>query len=201
MITAALPPRPPRGLLVSLAAALFTVALWALVLAPLTGCSASAVHVQAVTADTVGRVSNGALTVVLQVYKDQQLAAYHAACGNTTPCADPQAAREAVLAVRGKWAPVWGAWTLVGVAHGAWADQLDRCQGIQADAGEDAGNCGPALSELAFTLLKRMTALRCGLVGLGVDDPFTALGKVDCTKADEIENPFDADSGVQDGAL
>lgn len=149
----------------------------------LSRCSPSVVHTQAVAADTVGRVGNAGLAAVQQVYKDQQLAAYHAACGNADPCPDKQAAHEAVLAVRGRWAPVWHVWTLVEVAHSAWADQLDRCQGM-LDAGTDAGNCGPQLSELAFTLMTRTTELRCALVGLHVDDPLTALGPLDCSHVD-----------------
>lgn len=158
----------------------FTAALLALVL---TACSGSAVHVQAVTADTVGRASNGALAVVLQVYKDQQITAAQAACGNATPCADPQAAHDAVLAVRGRWAPVWSAWTLLGVAHAAYADQLDRCQGVLVDASSDAG-CGPALSELLYTALHHASEVRCALVGLHVDDPLTMLGPLDCSALD-----------------
>jgi len=173
MITAALPPRPPRGLLVSLAAALFTVALWALVLAPLTGCSASAVHVQAVTADTVGRTSNGATKVARLFYFDQMRVAFETACSNTKPCPDPQAGRAAQAAVMARWAPVWASWVLLEVAQNAWADQLDRCQGLQIDdAGviPDAANCGPQLSELMLTLATHTTEVRCGLVGLGVPD-------------------------------
>ena len=155
----------------------------------LSRCSPSVVHTQAVAADTVGRASNGALEVVKVVYRDQVLAAARAACGNTIPCADPQAAHDAKMAVRAQWAPVWSAWALVGVAHAAWRDQLNRCQGLQ-DGGADAGDCGPQLSELAFTLLTRTTQLRCGLVGLHVDDPLAMLGALDCSHVvvDETED-------------
>ena len=142
------------------------LALGVIAIAATHGCSASAVKRQAVAADAIGRTLNGALPSVLQAYKQQQLDVAQLACGHTTPCADPEAARDAVMAVRAKWAPVWLAWELSRAAHDAWADQLDRCQ-----READAGDCAPSLAGLAATAVEHATELRCALRAVGVDDP------------------------------
>lgn len=136
----------------------------------LTGCSASAVKRQAVAADVIGRTLNGALPSVLEAYKRQQLDVAEIACGHVVPCADPEAARDAVTAVRAKWAPVWLAWELSRAAHDAWADQLDRCQ-----RDVDAGDCAPSLAGLAATAVEHATELRCALRAVGVSDPLPGV--------------------------
>lgn len=171
-----MPPKPiePKG-------ASMRFALFALVLA---GCSASEVRRQAVAADTIARAANAGLDVltgpqgatkISGLYETQQLDAARAACGNTRPCADPEAARDAVLAVRARWAPVWSAWALASVAHSAWASQLRRCQEQSDDAGTA---CTVDLAALGGSVLAKVSTLRCAMRGLGVADPFP--GTVTC---------------------
>lgn len=132
-------------------------------------CSPSVVRRQAIAADTIARALNGSLPAVTESYRRAQLDAAQAACGNTTPCADPEAARDVVAAVRAKWSPVWLAWTVLRAAHDAWSDQLARCQVL--DAGGDAGACEVSTAHLARTVLEHQTTLRCALVAVGVQDP------------------------------
>jgi hypothetical protein len=150
-----------------------------LCLALLVGCSASAVHRQAVVADTFARIANAGLAVVERVYHDEQIAAARLVCGGAEPCDTTHNAdaRDAVLAVRAKWAPVKAVWDLAMVAHAAWSTQLDACQRDAADAGDDGG-CSVQLDVLAAGVLAHTTDLRCALRGIGVTDPFP--GAVDC---------------------
>lgn len=167
------PPKPiePKG--ASMRFALLAIAL--------AGCSASEVRRQAVAAGVTTRASDAALAVlagpegalhVSSVYEMQQIEAARAACGNTKPCADPESARNAVMAVRARWAPVWAAWSLAGVLHAAWADQLDRCQGA------DAGDCTVQLAALQRSVIAQVSTVRCALKDLGAPDPFP--GPITC---------------------
>jgi len=139
----------------------------------LVACSASAVRRQAIASNALVVISDTALTAVGQLYEDQQKTALEAACGHTTPCADPPAAREAGAVVRRQWDPVWASSHLLEVAHASWVVQLERCQGLA-----DAGDCGPQLSEQLVAVTQHLTELRCGLRGLHVPDPFS--GPVEC---------------------
>lgn len=150
----------------------------------LVACSGGAIRAQATTAAVIARASNAGLaliagedgaTKVSSLYESQQLDVARAACGDTKPCADPQAARDAVMAVRARWAPVWSAWALAGVAHATWADQLRRCQTAQANDGTE---CTIRLEQLTRSVVAQITTVRCALRGLGVTDPFP--GEIAC---------------------
>ena len=128
-------------------------------------CSPSAVQVQARVADVTARVANAASQPMLEEYRRQQETARDTACGNATPCADPDAARDAVIHVRAQWTPVFAAWTMLRIAHDTYATQLELCQ--TTDAG-----CSPNVARLLGDVMRHQTDFRCALVAVGVHDPF-----------------------------
>lgn len=144
-------------------------------------CSPSAVQVQARVADVTARVANAASQPMLDEYRRQQETARDTACGHTVPCADPEAAREAVVHARAQWTPVFAAWTMLRVSHDVYATQLELCQ--TTDAG-----CSPNISRLMADILRHQQTFRCALVAVGVRDPFQ--GALTCS-GDRTESDAD----------
>lgn len=146
----------------------------------LVACSASAVHKASISADMLARGSNAALEIVKRVYHDQLMTVSLEACGHVTPCADPDAMREAQAVIVARWKPVFGVWSMMRIAHLAWKDQLNRCQEIQADAGTEAKDCAMLASDLAVVVVQHLDETRCAMRAIGVSDPFP--GEVSCAK-------------------
>lgn len=114
------------------------------------------------------------------MYHDQLLTVSLEACGHVTPCADPDAMRDAQAVIVARWKPVFGAWSMLRVAHLAWKDQLDRCQQLQADAGTEAKDCAMLASDIAVVVVQHLDETRCAMRAIGVSDPFP--GEVSCAK-------------------
>lgn len=186
--------RPVRALLATACSMVGAgLALGAVVVSCVAGCSASAVRAQRTAAASTATIANRTLDVLLGPEGRAPLAGEYAriqrrvalaACGydpdeldEVRPCPKDsiEDAAAAVMKVREQWAIVWHVWDLASVAHAAWHAQLDRCEREQADAG---GECTVKLEQLAATVVQHVVAVRCALRGLGAPDPFP--GSVAC---------------------
>lgn len=175
-----------------IATAVLFAAMW-ITITTLSSCSPSALAGQRTAAAITSRSGNAFLDGVFgaegndkisSLYAQAQIRVVLIACGHDPDDFDPKAVYEcerydeAIAArqvIRDRWAAVMHVWSLARVAHTAWRVQLDKCEAIKTDAGDD---CGLKLDLLAATVLQHVTAVRCSIKGLGADDPFP--GPVTC---------------------
>jgi hypothetical protein len=84
-----------------------------------TDCGPTALQVQAVAADTVGRAANAMLPAMVSTYRlegDEMIARAKTA----------DEARAGLETIRDRWRPVWAAWEVFAVAHDAYATALGQ---------------------------------------------------------------------------
>lgn len=139
------------------------------------GCSASALSIQARTADTIARSVNAASTPVIAVYREAQLRVVGELCPSAEHCDGP-AVRSAVAAIRARWALVWASHDSLRVILDTWSVQIETCARAQGAA------CTPDVLAMAGRVLAIATTWRCALRAVGVADPIPL--PVTCAGAD-----------------
>ena len=140
-------------------------------------CSSSAQQIQARALDVVGRVSNTARDQWLREYRRQLTETADTACGNVTPCADPQAAEDAVNVVKSQWNAVFVAWALYVTIHDTYSTQVEACRTVDAA-------CAVNFVLITGEVMQHQTELRCALRRVGVADPFPGPLTCDSTVND-----------------
>lgn len=149
----------------------------------LSACSASAQQVQARILDVTARVANTALDVWMREYKRALMETADTACGNATPCADQQAATEAVAIVQGQWNPVFLAWASLQTSHSAYSVQIEACR-------VTTPQCTLDIAAVSAEVLRHQSEFRCALRRVHANDPFP--GPLQC------DSTTNHDAGVSD---
>lgn len=140
------------------------------------GCSASALSIQARTADTIARSVNAASAEVLAEYRREQNDALDRHCPSAERCDGP-AARVAVDAVRAAWRPVMVAHESLRSLHSSWAAAIEGCARQTQRAA-----CTPDVGRVVSQVIDGARDLRCALRAAGHADLDPIPGDPGCAR-------------------
>jgi hypothetical protein len=122
------------------------------------GCSASQVHVEAVSADATARAFNRAAPLVVAEYERtgrEEIAAV---------CCDRANMLAAMRTHDARWSTVMIAWELAHVAHDSWRAELMACQA------QPTQQCTESTIQLAGAFVVALGRARCSVHALGRPD-------------------------------
>lgn len=147
------------------------------------------------TATKIDRVADKISTL----YEGRLTEVGRTACGNTTPCADPDAAQAAMIAEAERWSEVRARLDYLRRSQVIFQGRLELCCNASGNdcRNTDASTCAVDMFALEAGINHQFDSLACALA-----DVSTSVSDITCTRPDDrafLPDPS-ADAGVSDAA-